>query len=91
MYFLEENARGVKQPYVDPLVIIVMIKGFNTRRVLVDNGSSADIIYISAFQQLKVDQKRLRPFDSPLVSFSGNKVYPKGIMTLTVTAGSHPF
>ena len=41
--------------------------------------------------QLKVDQKRPRPFDSPLVSFSGDKVYPKGIVTLMVTAGSHPF
>ena len=91
MCFSEEDLKGVKQPHDDPLVIVVMIEGFNTRRVLVDNGNSANIIYLSAFQQLKVDQKRLRPFDSPLVSFSGNKVYPKGIMTLTVTAGSHPF
>ena len=29
------------------------------------------------------------PFVSPLVSFSGDKVYPKGIVTLTVTAGTH--
>ena len=91
MYFLEEDARGVKQPHDDPLVIMVMIQGFNTRRVLVDNGSLADIIYLSTFQQLKVDQKRLHPFDSPLVNFSGDKVYPRGIVTLTVTAGSHPF
>ena len=56
-----------------------------------DNGSLADIIYLSTFQQLKVDQKRLHPFDSPLVNFSGDKVYPRGIVTLTVTAGSHPF
>ena len=91
MYFSEEDARGVKQPHDNPLVIMVMIEGFNTRRVLVDNGSSVDIIYLSAIQQLKVDQKRLRPFDSPLVSFSGDKVYPKGIVMLTVTAGSHPF
>ena len=89
--FSEEDARGVKQPHDDPLVIMVMIEGFNTRRVLVDNGSSADIIYLPAFQQLKLDQARLRPFDSPLVSFSGDRVYPKGIVTLTVTAGSHPF
>ena len=68
-----------------------MIEGFNTRRVLVDNGSSTDIIYIPAFQQLKVDQKRLRPFDSPLVSFSRDKVYPRGIVTLTVIASLHPF
>ena len=91
MYFLEEDDRGVKQPHDDPLVIMVMIQGFNTRRVLVDNGSLADIIYLSTFQQLKVDQKRLHPFDSPLVNFSGDKVYPRGIVTLTVTAGSHPF
>ena len=67
-----------------------MIEGFNTRRVLVDNGSSIDIIYLFAFQQLKVDLKRLHPFESPLVSFSGDKVYPQGIVTLTVTTSSHP-
>ena len=50
MLFSEEDARGVKQPHDDPLVIMLMIEGFNTRRVLVDNGSSADIIYLSAFQ-----------------------------------------
>nr|XP_023902566.1 uncharacterized protein LOC112014409 [Quercus suber] len=87
IYFSEEDARGVKQPHDDPLVIMIMIEGFNTRRVLVDNGSSTDIIYLSAFQQLKVDPKKLRPFESPLVSFSGDKVYPRGIVTLTVTAG----
>ena len=90
IYFLEEDARGVKQPHDDLLVIMIMIEGFNTKRVLVNNGSSVDIIYLSAFQQLKVDPKRLRPFESPLISFSGDKVYPRGIVTLTVTAGLHP-
>ena len=65
------------------------IEGFNTKRILVDNGSSADIIYFPAFQQLKLDEKRLRPFGSSLVSFSGDRVYPKGIITLTVTVGTH--
>ena len=88
--FSEEEARGVKQPHDDPLVIMLMIEGFNTRRVLVDNGSSADIIYLSAFQQLKLDPKRLHPFESPLVSFSGDKVYPWGVVMLTITAGLYP-
>lgn len=48
--FSEEDARGVKQPHNDLLVIMLMIKGFNTRQILVDNGSSTDIIYLSAFQ-----------------------------------------
>ena len=80
----------MKQPHNDPLVIMLMIEGFNTRRVLVDNGSSADIIYLSTFQQLKVDPKRFRPFESPLVSFSGDKVYPRGIVLLMVTVSSYP-
>ena len=90
MFFSKEDARGVKQPHDDSLVIMLTIEGFNSRRILVDNGSSADIIYLSAFQQLKLDPRRLRPFDSPLVSFSGDRVYPKGIVTLTVTVGTHP-
>ena len=90
MYFSEDDARGIKQSHDDPLVIMIMIEGFNMRRVLVDNGSSFDIIYLSAFQQLKLDPKRLCPFESPLVSFSGDKVYPMGIVTLTITVGSYP-
>ena len=39
---------------------------------------------------MKLDEKRLQPFESPLVSFSGDRVYPKGIITLIVTVGTHP-
>ena len=90
MYFSEEDARGIRQPHDDPLVVMIMIEGFNIRRVLVDNGSSVDIIYLSAFQQLQLDPKRFHPFESPRISFSGDKVYPRGVVTLTVTAGSYP-
>ena len=45
----EQDAKGIKQPHDDPLVIMLTIEGFNTRRVLVDNGSSADVMYMTAF------------------------------------------
>ena len=90
MSFNEADAKGVKQPHNDPLVIMLTIEGFNTKRILVDNDSFADIIYLPAFQQLNLDPRRLRPFDSPLVSFSGDKLYPRGIVTLTVTVGTYP-
>ena len=41
--FSERDAIGIKQPHDDPLVIALEIEGFNTRRVLVDNRSSANI------------------------------------------------
>ena len=90
MSFNEVDARGVKQPHNDPLVIMLNIEGFTTKRILVDNGSSADIIYLPAFQQLKLDLRRLHSFDSPLVSFSGDRVYSRGIVTLTVIVGTYP-
>ena len=65
------------------------IEGFTKRRVLVDNESSANIMYMTAYQQLRVDPKKLRPFNSPLVSFSGDKIYPKGIVIFSITAGTH--
>ena len=88
--FSKEDFRGVKQSHDDPLVIMLMIEGFNTRRVLIDNGNYADIIYLSAFQQLKVDPKILQPFESLLVNFNGDQIYPRWIVTLMVTVGSHP-
>ena len=49
IFFFEEDSRGVKQPHDDPLVIMLTIEGFNTRRILVDNGSSTNIIYYPLF------------------------------------------
>ena len=37
--------KGIRQLHDDPLVIMLTIEGFNTRRVLVDNGSSVDVYH----------------------------------------------
>ena len=47
--FSEDDARGIHQPHDDALVVTMTITGFITRRVLIDNGSSADIIYLPAY------------------------------------------
>lgn len=39
---------------------------------------------------MKLDKKRIRPFTSPLVSFTGDRVVLMGIVTLTVIAGAYP-
>uniref|UniRef100_A0A2N9J973 Integrase catalytic domain-containing protein n=1 Tax=Fagus sylvatica TaxID=28930 RepID=A0A2N9J973_FAGSY len=87
--FSEEDARGT-QPHDDALVVTINIAGFTTRRVMIDNGSSADILYLSAYQQMWLDKDKLRPMDTPLVGFTGDKVCPIGIVTLPITVGSHP-
>jgi len=39
---------------------------------------------------MKLDPKRLRPFRSPLVNFSRDRFYPKGIISLQITVGTYP-
>ena len=55
-----------------------------------DNSSSADVMYMMAFKQMKLDLKCLGPFGFPLVSFSGDYIYPKGIISLQITVGTYP-
>ena len=88
--FSERDSRGIRQPHDDPLVIMLRVEEFNIHRVLINNGSSADIIYLPAFQQMKLDKKRIKPFTSPLVSFTRDRIVPRGIVTLTVIAGTYP-
>uniref|UniRef100_A0A2N9I3E2 Integrase catalytic domain-containing protein n=1 Tax=Fagus sylvatica TaxID=28930 RepID=A0A2N9I3E2_FAGSY len=85
--FSEEDARGTHQPHDDALVITINIAGFTTRRVMVDNGSSADILYLPAYQQMQLDKDKLRPMDAPLVGFTGDKICPVGIVTLPIMVG----
>ena len=68
--FSERDGRGIRQPHDDPLVIMLRVEELNIHRVLIDNGSSVDIIYLPAFQQMKLDKKRIRHFTSPLISFT---------------------
>ena len=59
-------------------------------RVLINDGSSADILYYPAFQQMRIDRERLTPTNAPLVGFRGAKVFPLGAITLAVTTSNYP-
>ena len=59
-------------------------------RVLVDNGSLADILYYPAFQQMRIDREQLVPVNAPLVAFRGMRVFPIGAVTLSIVVGDYP-
>ena len=88
--FSEDNARRLHNPHDDALVVSLQIGDYNMHRVLVDNGSSADILYYPAFQQMRIDREQLTQTNAPLVRFEGTKVFPLGTITLFVTAGDYP-
>jgi len=61
-----------------------------TRRVLVDNGSSASILYYLAFQQVRINKELLHQVNVPLIGFGGMKVLPLGTISLLVVLSSCP-
>ena len=88
--FSEEDARRLHHPHDDTLVVSIQIEDYNMHRVLVDNGSSIDILYYPAFQQIGIGREWLIPMNAPLVSFGGTRVLPLGAIILSVVVGDYP-
>ena len=53
--FSEDDAQRLHHPYDDALMVNLQIGDYNMHRFLVDNGSSVDILYYSAFQQMRIE------------------------------------
>lgn len=75
-------------PHNEALIVTVQIGTCSVRRVLVDQGSSAEVMYYSLFKQLKILELDFLLTDIPLVGFHGAPVWPLGQITLPVKAGS---
>ena len=88
--FIDEDVRKLDNPHDDAIVITLMIANYTTRRVLVDNGSFANILYYQAFQQIRVSKELLCPVNVPQIRFGGIKVLPVGTISLPVVVGSYP-
>ena len=50
--FMDADVERVHHPHDDAIVITLLIADYTTRKVLVDNGSSTDILYYPTFQQM---------------------------------------
>ena len=57
------------------------------KRVLVDQGSGAEIMYPDLYKGLNLKPKDLTGYDSPLLGFDGKVVIPKGQIRLLMQAG----
>ncbi|XP_075640546.1 uncharacterized protein LOC142612328 [Castanea sativa] len=55
---------------------------------MVDQGSGADIMYPDLFRGLNLKLEDLTAYDSPLISFEGKAVIPKGQILLPVQSGT---
>ena len=71
MGFSNEDKIGTIQSHDDALVIILRIGGYDVKRVMVDKGSAAEIMYPDLFKGLNLRVEDLTPYNSPPVSLKG--------------------
>ncbi|KAK3009069.1 hypothetical protein RJ639_015084 [Escallonia herrerae] len=88
--FSDDDSEGIKTPHDDPLVITIKAGNFDVKRVLIDNGSFAKILFHDAFKKMNIPTDRLRKMDTPLYGFSNHPVAAEGIIALPVAIGTPP-
>ena len=76
--FSDEDKFGTIQPHDDALVVTLRIGGYDVKRVMIDQGSGAEIMYPDLYKGLNLKPENLTAYSSPLVSFEGKMVVLKG-------------
>ena len=57
------------------------------KKVMVNGGSATEIMYLDHYKGLKLKPEDLLPYSSPLMSFDGKLVTPKGMIRLPIQTG----
>jgi hypothetical protein len=73
-------------PHTDVMVITTHIDKWDVTRVLVDNGSQTEILFLSVFNQMGFDRRQLKEASKPLYGFGGKRIEPVGSMSLPVSS-----
>ncbi|KAL2226710.1 UNVERIFIED_CONTAM: Retrovirus-related Pol polyprotein from transposon [Sesamum indicum] len=74
----------------DPMVIKLEIANFIVHKVLIDSGSSTDIIFKSVVDKMGLENARMEPVKTPLVEFRGSELASLGMIELPVSIGEEP-
>ena len=85
--FSDSDLTDVQLPHNDPLVVTLRIGNYDVERILIDQGSFAEVMYQDLYTKLGMGEVELSSFTSPIFGFSGELVVPLGKAVLPVLAG----
>jgi hypothetical protein len=86
--FTEANIKLISFLHTDVLVITAHIGKWDVTRVLIDNGSQAEILFLSPFDQMSFDRNELKEVSKPLYGFGGKRIELVGSISLSVSFSS---
>jgi len=72
-------------PHTIAFVATTNTAGFTIHNILIDNGSSTDILFIKPFEQMNLDKRTLEPAGNSLFGFGGKKIDTLGKKAILVS------
>jgi hypothetical protein len=85
--FTQEDYKLKSAIHNDAMVIEVNIAGWIIGKVLVDNGSTTDTLFLKTFEKMNLSQHMLHPPEYPLQGFGGKPIKLVGKISLPVSFG----
>lgn len=82
--FIEEEFRQVHAPHHDALVIKISLANLIINRVLVDNGSSANVLFLETFKKMQLEEMMMQRKTISLISFDCRATSTIGEVELSV-------
>lgn len=73
--FKEGDLQKEVHPHHDAFVISILLANFKVKRILVDTGSSTNILFIEAVKQMQIYEAAITKKKVPLIGFSGEKTW----------------
>jgi hypothetical protein len=74
--FLLPRCKITFVPHTDAMVITVHIDRWDITKILIDNGSQAEILFLVAFDEMGFDRKQLKESMKPLYGFGRKPLAP---------------
>ncbi|KAL0445016.1 UNVERIFIED_CONTAM: hypothetical protein Slati_2224300 [Sesamum latifolium] len=73
---------GPKTSHNDALVITALLANYEVGRIFIDSGSSADILFGEAYDQMQLGDIPLDKVNTSLYDFAGELIHPRGMIQL---------
>ncbi|XP_013639563.1 PREDICTED: uncharacterized protein LOC106344800 [Brassica oleracea var. oleracea] len=86
--FSAADYRGISMPHNDPLLIDIGIGECLVTKVLINTGSSVDLIFRDTLEKMGIDLRDMKPSSRTLTGFNGSSEQVIGIIRLAVYAGN---
>ncbi|KAL0370723.1 UNVERIFIED_CONTAM: hypothetical protein Sangu_0390400 [Sesamum angustifolium] len=90
IHFDQKERHGARTQGNDALVITALLANCEIKRAFIDSGSSTDILFGEAYDQMQLGDVPLEAVDTSLYGFAGEVVHPKSMISLSLTLRTAP-